>query len=112
MGIVASSAGEPRISVAPAFAALEPVGLRLGGIYAFGARLFDVPPCAMTGTAEINRVDRDQPSGIENSCLSRRLACPRHCGLFGRDVFTARSMASFAGYARNQIFFVELLANG
>jgi hypothetical protein len=54
--VVAGYAFQAGVALAPALAAFQAIGLRFDAGDAFHARELHVPPCGMTGAAEIDRV--------------------------------------------------------
>src|SRR5882724_7755319 len=100
MRIMASDAGNPRITRSPAFAVLQTIGLRTHRWRSFHRGELHVPPRRVAGAAEIDRIRRRKFACIENKFAATGtgdFALQHFFGALRGHMLCARAMAGFAG---------------
>ena len=109
--VVARGAGEALVAGAPALAGDEAVGRGAHGGDTFDAGELDVPPGAVTGAAEVDRIGGSEMRGVKDG-WSRRSGCVVRRGVRCLDVLCARAMARLAGDAGDEMGLVEAAVDG
>ena len=104
--IMASEAGDPRISLSPAAAAFQTICGEAGVIDSAIRDLINVPPRAVTRAAEIYRRAGVEVARIDNH---PRVATRARAG--GGHVRASRSVAALAGNSRHGVRWIKVIAD-
>ena len=104
--VVTFGAGKPRIAFAPAFAGDQPIGRRSGCRDTGRSGELHIPPCAVTGAAELDLFDGTEMAGVEDFRLSRR-GGPLEQRAHLLDVIGPGTVAGLAPDAGNEVLLIE-----